>query len=55
MKKKILISLAVLTLIAVFAGAALARRLQSGSLRAYVVYLLALVALLLLLARTGAL
>ncbi len=35
-------------------GAALARRLQSGNLRAYVVYLLLLVLLLLLLARTGA-
>ncbi|HVV59546.1 MAG TPA: proton-conducting transporter membrane subunit [Gaiellaceae bacterium] len=36
-------------------GAAVARRLQSGNLRAYVVYLLLLVLLSLLLARTGAL
>jgi hydrogenase-4 component B len=36
-------------------GAAVARRLQSGSLRAYLLYLLGLVALLLLLARTGVL
>lgn len=37
------------------AGAAVARRLQSGSLRGYVIYLLALVLGLLVLARTGAL
>jgi hydrogenase-4 component B len=37
------------------AGAAVARRLQSGSLRAYATYLLALVFALLLLVRTGAL
>jgi hydrogenase-4 component B len=37
------------------AGAALARRLQSGSLRGYVLYLAGLVLLLLVLARTGAL
>ncbi len=37
------------------AAAAQARRLQSGSLRAYVLYLLALVLALLVLARTGAL
>ena len=37
------------------AAAAQARRLQSGSLRAYVLYLLALVVFLLVLARTGAL
>jgi hydrogenase-4 component B len=37
------------------AGAAAARRLQSGSLRLYVAYLVGLVLLLLLLARTGAL
>jgi NADH:ubiquinone oxidoreductase subunit 5 (subunit L)/multisubunit Na+/H+ antiporter MnhA subunit len=37
------------------AGAAVARRLQSGSLRGYVLYLLALVVTLLVLARTGAL
>jgi hypothetical protein len=36
-------------------GASLMRRLQSGSLRTYLIYLLALVALLLALVRTGAL
>jgi hypothetical protein len=36
-------------------GAGVARRLQSGNLRAYIVYLLLLVLLFLLLARTGAL
>jgi hypothetical protein len=36
-------------------GAAAARRLQSGSLRAYLAYLVGLVLLLLLLARTGVL